>query len=144
MILQTNLYPVLYKNLDLHITNSINDYQPISVVNDSLKYDSRYCPTCTYEFDSMLRLTSITPVNNVTTSYTWDGIYPISKTTGSQTSTYTYIPYVGISSTTDARGVTTYYEYDAYGRLIEIYQLNNGRKEILNKYIYHIKSEPQL
>lgn len=144
MILQTNLYPVLYKNLDLHITNSINDYQPISVVNDSLRYDSRYCPTCTYEFDSMLRLTSITPVNNVTTSYTWDGIYPISKTTGSQTSTYTYIPYVGMNSMTDARGVTTYYEYDAYGRLIEIYQLNNGRKEILNKYIYHIKSEPQL
>jgi YD repeat-containing protein len=142
MILQTNLYPVLYKNLDLHITNSINDYQPISVVNDSLRYDSRYCPTCTYEFDSMLRLTSITPVNNVTTSYTWDGIYPVSKTVGNQTSTFSYIPYVGMSSMTDARGVTTYYAYDTYGRLIEVYRQHNTHgKEILNHYIYHIKTE---
>lgn len=140
MILRPQPYPVLYKNLDLHIANSINDYQPISVVNDSLRYDSRYRLTCTYEFDSMLRLTSITPVNNVTTSYTWDGIYPVSKTVGNQTSTYTYIPYVGMSSMTDARGVTTYYGYDSYGRLIEVYRQHNTHgKEILNHYIYHIK-----
>ena len=140
MILQTQPYPVLYKNLDLHIANSINDYQPISVVNDSLRYDNRYRLTCTYEFDSMLRLTSITPVNNVTTSYTWDGIYPVSKTVGNQTSTFSYIPYVGMSSMTDARGVTTYYSYDTYGRLIEVYRQHNTHgKEILNHYIYHIK-----
>ena len=142
MILQTQPYPVLYKNLDLHIANSINDYQPISVVNDSLRYDSRYRLTCTYEFDSMLRLTSITPVNNVTTSYTWDGIYPVSKTVGNQTSTFSYIPYVGMSSMTDARGVTTYYGYDPYGRLIEVYRQHNTHgKEILNHYIYHTKTE---
>jgi hypothetical protein len=142
MILQTQPYPVLYKNLDLHIANSINDYQPISVVNDSLRYDSRYRLTCTYEFDSMLRLTSITPVNNVTTSYTWDGIYPVSKTVGNQTSTFSYIPYVGMSSMTDARGVTTYYAYDTYGRLIEVYRQHNTHgKEILNHYIYHTKTE---
>ena len=140
MILRPQPYPVLYKNLDLHIANSINDYQPISVVNDSLRYDSRYRLTCTYEFDSMLRLTSITPVNNVTTSYTWDGIYPVSKTVGNQTSTFSYIPYVGMSSMTDARGVTTYYGYDPYGRLIEVYRQHNTHgKEILNHYIYHIK-----
>ena len=142
MILQMQLYPVLYKNLDLHIANSINDYQSISVVNDSLRYDSRYRLTCTYEFDPMLRLTSITPVNNVTTSYTWDGIYPVSKTVGNQTSTFSYIPYVGMSSMTDARGVTTYYAYDTYGRLIEVYRQHNTHgKEILNHYIYHTKTE---
>lgn len=139
-----NIYPSVYKTLELQTIDAINDYQPVSVVNDSLRYDSRFRLTCTYEFDSMLRLTSITPVNNVTTSYTWDGIYPVSKTVGNQTSTFSYIPYVGMSSMTDARGVTTYYEYDKYGRLIEVYRLSDGKKEILNKYIYHIKSEPQL
>lgn len=134
-------YPSLHRTLNLQVHRGILDYSPIVGRGDSIVYDNRYKLACKYSFDPLYRLEKITPVDGSQITYTWDGIYPISKTVGNQTSTYTYIPYVGVSSATDARGVTTYYEYDAYGRLIEIYQLNNGRKEILNKYIYHIKTE---
>lgn len=134
-------YPSLDRTLELQQASVINDYQTVFFYGDSLNYDSRYRVVCTYDFDNLLRLREVTPIDKITTTYTWDGIYPISKTIGDQTSTYTYIPYVGMSSATDARGVTTYYAYDAHGRLIEIYQLNDGTKEILNKYIYHIKTE---
>ena len=137
-------YPYLSQTLELQTQHGITNYQPLTFDDNNIYYDHRYRKICDYKFDPLLRLTEITHSNKVTTLYTWDGIFPTSQTTGGYTNTYTHIPYVGISSTTDARGVTTYYEYDAYGRLIEIYQLNNGRKEILNKYIYHIKSEPQL
>ena len=137
-----NPRPYMYKTLDLQITDAIDNHCPIYYTNDSLNYDSRYRLACTYNFDNMLRLTSITPTNKITTTYTWDGIYPVSKTVGNQTSTYTYIPYVGIRSATDARGVTTYYAYDTYGRLIEVYRQHNTHgKEILNHYIYHTKTE---
>lgn len=134
-------YPSLCNTLNLHVRNGVLDYSPIVGRGDSIVYDNRYKLACEYSFDPLYRLEKITPVDGYQITYTWDGIYPISQTVGNQTSTYTYIPYVGVSSATDARGVTTYYEYDAYGRLIEIYQLNNGRKDILNKYIYHIKTE---
>ena len=134
-------YPSLCNTLNLHVRNGVLDYSPIVGRGDSIVYDNRYKLACEYSFDPLYRLEKITPVDGYQITYTWDGIYPISKTVGNQTSTFTYIPYVGVSSATDARGVTTYYEYDAYGRLIEIYQLNNGRKDILNKYIYHIKTE---
>ena len=134
----------LYKTLSLSLSKGIVDYQPIFSNGDTISYDSRYRLACLYRFDDMNRLVRIAPYGKLQTTYTWDGIYPISKTTGNQTSTYTYIPYIGMGSMTDARGVTTYYEYDKYGRLIEVYRLIDGKKEILNKYIYHIKSEPQL
>jgi len=37
-----------------------------------------------------------------------------------QVTTYTYAPLVGITSATDAKGVTTYYEYDNFQRLMNI------------------------
>lgn len=137
-------YPYLSQTLELQTQHGITNYQPLTFDDNNIYYDHRYRKICDYKFDPLLRLTEITHSNKVTTLYTWDGIFPTSQTTGGYTNTYTHIPYVGISSTTDARGVTTYYEYDKYGRLIEVYRLSDGKKEILNKYIYHIKSEPQL
>lgn len=50
---------------------------------------------------------------------------------------YTYKPLVGISSMTDARGVTTYYEYDAAARLKECYYKEGTTKRVLQFNEYH-------
>lgn len=55
--------------------------------------------------------------------------------------TYTYKPLVGITSMTDPRGVTTYYDYDDFNRLIESYIIENGAKKVLKKYDYHYKEQ---
>ncbi|MFR1235527.1 MAG: hypothetical protein ACLSC9_04230 [Barnesiella sp.] len=44
---------------------------------------------------------------------------------------------VGIASETDARGVTTYYNYDGYGRLSTIKDYNNY---LIRKHTYHYKT----
>lgn len=50
---------------------------------------------------------------------------------------YTYKPLIGINSITDARGVTTYYDYDNSGRLMECYYKEGTNKYILKHYNYH-------
>lgn len=50
--------------------------------------------------------------------------------------TYTYKSLVGITSETDPAGVTTYYEYDDYGRLLCV---RNNDYNIVTKYEYHYK-----
>lgn len=53
--------------------------------------------------------------------------------------TYRYRPLVGIVEMVDPRGISTYYNYDDHGRLIEVYILENGIKKLLqeNKYKYY-------
>jgi len=53
--------------------------------------------------------------------------------------TYTYKPSIGMSSATDANGVTTYYEFDAFGRLMHIRDKDNN---ILKKYCYNYQGQP--
>ena len=48
--------------------------------------------------------------------------------------TYTYKPLVGMTSMTDPRGVTTTYEYDAFGRLSKVKDANG---KVINTYDYH-------
>jgi YD repeat-containing protein len=134
-------YTYLNKTMDLNVVKPITDYQYLYFHMDSPNYDSRYKLTCSYEFDSSLRPISISPAGKMPTTYTWNGIYPSTKTIGNQVSTYTFIPHVGISSYTNERGITTYYDYDKNGKLVEVYQINDDRKEIINSYQYHIKTE---
>jgi YD repeat-containing protein len=52
--------------------------------------------------------------------------------------TYTYNPGVGITSSTDPNYVTTFYEYDAFGRLIN---MKDHKKNIVKAYQYHYKGQ---
>ena len=95
-------------NLALDKPIPIANYQPLSFYMEDPSYDSRYKTECEYIFNSNLRLIRVAPYGKIPTAYTWNGIYPATKTIGNQICTYSFIPYVGINSVTDARGVTTY------------------------------------
>ncbi len=57
-------------------------------------------------------------------------------------STYTYQPLVGITSSTDPRGITTHYEYHSFGQLSKIYiKDNNGVEQVIERYDYHYKNQ---
>ena len=53
--------------------------------------------------------------------------------TGSEMTTYTHLPGVGMTSQTDSNGHTTYYEYDALGRLSAI---RDNERRLLKSYQY--------
>ncbi|MBB6239872.1 YD repeat-containing protein [Pedobacter sp. AK013] len=55
----------------------------------------------------------------------------------SQIASYTYKPLVGMTSSTDAKGMTTYYEYDAFQRLKAVKDQNGN---ILKQTDYHYKN----
>lgn len=59
-------------------------------------------------------------------------LYPV----GAQMTTYTYDALVGITSATDPNNVTTYYQYDTFGRL-QLIKDNKGN--IVKAYTYHYK-----
>ncbi len=52
--------------------------------------------------------------------------------------TLTYRPLVGMTSATDPQGKTIYYEYDAFGRLRDVKDLNGN---IIKTYQYHYKGQ---
>ncbi|MBB6240540.1 YD repeat-containing protein [Pedobacter sp. AK013] len=54
-----------------------------------------------------------------------------------QVTTFTYKPLIGMTSSTDAKGMTTYYEYDAFQRLKAIKDQNGN---ILKQTDYHYKN----
>jgi YD repeat-containing protein len=53
-------------------------------------------------------------------------------------SSYTYDPLVGVTSITDAKGISAYYEYDSFGRLkfVKDQDLN-----VINSYCYNYKGQ---
>ena len=141
----TTQKPFLSKSLSLSLSKPIqfSEYQKVKVNSKGeTEYDQAHCKLVSeYMFDDNYRLLSTKPFGKIETKYTWKGLFPASKTIGNQTWKYEYIPYVGIKSMTDPRDITTYYNYDAFGRLIEEYQIIDGEKYILNIYQYHIKTE---
>ncbi|MTD72568.1 RHS repeat protein, partial [Flavobacterium sp. LC2016-13] len=57
---------------------------------------------------------------------------------GSFITTYTYNPLVGVTSITDPKGMTSYYEYDALGRLKFV---KDNELNVLQKYCYNYKGQ---
>jgi len=58
-----------------------------------------------------------------------------------QVTTYTYKPLVGMLTATDPRGVTTYYDYDNFNRLIDSYIIEDGVKKIVQSNAYHYQNQ---
>jgi YD repeat-containing protein len=56
--------------------------------------------------------------------------------TGAGISSYSYKTLVGLQSATDAKGMTSYYEYDALGRLRAV---KDHSQNVINTYDYHFK-----
>ncbi len=54
-----------------------------------------------------------------------------------QITTYTYDPLIGVTSVTDPRGYTMYYEYDAFNRLKQIMDANG---HVLSENEYHYRN----
>lgn len=54
-----------------------------------------------------------------------------------QVTTMTYLPLVGISSHTDPKGYTRYFTYDDFGELSEVYEIINGKKQIIRHLDYN-------
>ena len=53
-----------------------------------------------------------------------------------QVTSYTYYPSRGVSTVTTPSGITTFYEYDGFGRLL---QIKDTDEKIIEQYDYHFK-----
>lgn len=54
-----------------------------------------------------------------------------------QITTAEYQPLVGVTKTIDPKGMTTYYEYDSLGRLMQSYIIQDGNRQTIERYDYH-------
>ena len=89
--------------------------------------------------EQVLDYTTTTPPNQITVGQSGDIIdelrlYPVDA----QMTTYTYDPVVGITSMTDAKNMTTYYEYDSSQRLMNIKDKDGN---IIKSYTYHYQGQ---
>lgn len=134
--------PIASFSLGIDTPIPLNEFSSIRIEDNNVVFDQYYDTIATYRYDKDLRLTKQT-IAGVTTNYVWDDnkICITKQTVGSQTTQYTHIPYVGVSSVTSPRGITTYYNYDALGNIIEVYQIHNNKKIILQANMFHYQSQ---
>ena len=76
------------------------------------------------------------------TTTDWEMINGLRETLAKgQVVVYKHKTIVGMTSMTDPRGITTYYDYDAFGRLKESYIMEDGVKKTLETYDYHYSNQ---
>lgn len=149
-------YNLYEKNSYNHIIlKKVSEYLPSGALNDLFEY----------KYNAKGRVVEVIGTDRVPQSIYWDAlnIYPIVRAknmsyetlsnavktnfspftfptspvcAGAQVTTYTYKPLVGMTSKTNPNGVTTYYEYDLFGRLKYVKD-HNGK--IIEQYDYHYK-----
>lgn len=124
----------------------LSEYQHLSFIDNRVQYDERYEQIQTYIYNLQSRIIEVHPITGVPIYFEWDekNLNVLSKKQGDIIINYSYIPHVGIKSTTNSRGVTTYYSYDKLGNISEVYQIINGKKVILQAYYYHYSTQDTL
>ncbi|MEQ9298572.1 MAG: hypothetical protein RIF33_08415 [Cyclobacteriaceae bacterium] len=115
---------------------------PDVIVNTFFE-DDQYGPAMTTvnAYDIYGNATSVSDNGLTTTDITYDTdthSLVTSRTTNGMTTTYTHIPFVGISTETDPNEKTTTYEYDVFGRLQWV---KDHHGDYLRKYEYHYVNE---
>lgn len=125
--------------LQLMPMQPISNYTPIHSTSIKVLYNSNYDTISVKRYMSWNRLVYSKSKDELfPLEYTWssDRMYPISKTQGDFTWSFSYLPFVGLRSETDPTGKTIYYQYDALGRLEDEYYMVDDIKQIINHYIY--------
>jgi YD repeat-containing protein len=136
----TTTQPAPSRQMLLAIASPVSSYTFSNCSKgDSVSFDSGMIQAADFTHNSKLRLTGITYRGQEPITYQWNStnLYPISRTQGSLTTTYTYKPLIGIETITDPRGVKTTYEYDSFGRLQAIKDEND---KTIENYKYHYKN----
>lgn len=82
------------------------------------------------------RLSTVTTALNALSGNV-EGLRTHASLSNAMVTTWTYLPLVGVTSQTDASGISTYYDYDGLGRLKEVYRYKNNVKSSANKQILH-------
>ncbi|MBL7709153.1 MAG: RHS repeat protein [Chitinophagaceae bacterium] len=162
------VYPSKFQKIDLNSSLSVN-FTPAAVNGTGLTKDSRYTDEIFAKYSSG-RMSEVIGKNGIATSYLWgyNNTLPIAKAVGvdyvtllaaynavsgnlSQLRThaslsnafvytYTYTPGVGMTSETDPRGRTTYYEYDKLNRLVLV---KDNESKIVKKICYNYAGQPE-
>lgn len=123
-------------------TPLVYNSQHLTVIQEKVTFMQNECEKKGEIFyNNMFRPIRVIRVGELPIKYIWQNDQLVQKTCGDLSTYYTFVPYIGMTSVTDERGMTTYYNYDSMGRLIEIYRLNNGIKEVIKKIRYYEADE---
>lgn len=161
------VYPV--KTQKINLASPSGTFTAATVSGTGLSKDSRYQDEATYTLANGNPV-EVTGKDGIPTSYLWgyNNTLPIAKADGASystlsaaytavgqnlsllrtyptlanalVSTYTYTLGLGMTSETDPRGRTTYYEYDNMHRLILV---RDNENNILKKICYNYAGQPE-
>jgi hypothetical protein len=103
---------------------------PLTIAGTSLGYPIQV-KTLNGWYNFQHKITAVTGVTISGSGYLDElRLYPLDA----QMETFTYQPMIGLSSSTDSKGKSTYYSYDNLQNLL---QINNSDGDILKQYTYH-------